>query len=75
MLGGAVEGDADGGDAGGEGVADAWDLVRVPAAATDQVTPYFPMRIPRPGERWVPTPLPAAAAPPASDPPARKPSA
>lgn len=62
------------GDAGGEGVADVWDLVRVPPDSTDAVAPYFPMRTPRPGERWIPKPLPVPAAPTPGKPPERTPS-
>lgn len=56
------------GDARGEGVADVWDLVRVPESMRSRVTAYFPMPMPRPGARWVPKPLPepaSTAAPPA----------
>lgn len=48
------------GDAGGDGVADVWYLVKVPAALERKVTPYFPMPMPRPGR---PAPRPAAPAP------------
>ena len=37
------------GAAGGDGVADVWYLVRVPADQSAQVTRYFPMPMPRPG--------------------------
>lgn len=48
------------GSAGGEGVADAWYLVRVEGPDLGYATPYFPMPLPRPGQPWVPTPLPSA---------------
>ena len=37
------------GAAGGDGVAGVWFLVRVPPALKNEVTPYFPMPMPRPG--------------------------
>ncbi|GAB2501107.1 COG4315 family predicted lipoprotein [Arenimonas alkanexedens] len=37
------------GAAGGDGVADVWHLVRVPAERKAEVTRYFPMPTPRPG--------------------------
>lgn len=52
------------GAAGGDGVADVWFLVRVPAALQAQVTPYFPM----PMLRATPT---RAAAPSSANPPGR----
>lgn len=48
------------GSAGGEGVADAWYLVRAEGPDLGYVTPYFPMPMPRPGQPWVPTPLRSA---------------
>lgn len=51
------------GAAGGQGVADAWDLVKVPPELESRVTAYFPMRMPRPGERWVPKPLSTSPVP------------
>ena len=51
------------GDAGGQGVADAWDLVKVPPELESRVTAYFPMRMPRPGTPWVPKPLSTSPAP------------
>lgn len=35
------------GDAGGDGVADVWHLVKVPPELNDQVVAYFPMPMPR----------------------------
>lgn len=49
------------GQAGGDGVADAWRLVRVPPELAGQVVTYFPMPMPRPG-RATPAPAPAPAA-------------
>lgn len=37
------------GSAGGDGVAGVWFLVKVPSELADQVTPYFPLPMPRPG--------------------------
>ncbi|MCX7034507.1 MAG: hypothetical protein NT046_11135 [Arenimonas sp.] len=42
-------GDRKRGAAGGDGVADVWFLVKVPAELASQVVPYFPMPMPRAG--------------------------
>jgi hypothetical protein len=55
------------GAAGGDGVADVWFLVKVPAALQAQVTPYFPMPMPRPGRK----PAGASSSDPATTPPGR----
>ncbi|TNJ34841.1 COG4315 family predicted lipoprotein [Arenimonas terrae] len=49
------------GAAGGDGVAGVWFLVKVPPALQSQVTPYFPMPMPRPGQtRPAPPSTPSA---------------
>ncbi|MFY2764630.1 hypothetical protein [Arenimonas sp. MALMAid1274] len=47
------------GSAGGDGVADKWFLVKVPATLESQVTAYYPMPMRRPAPR----PTPSAAQP------------
>lgn len=48
------------GAAGGDGVAGVWFLVKVPPQLQSQVTPYFPMPMPRPGQT---RPTPSSTAP------------
>jgi predicted lipoprotein with Yx(FWY)xxD motif len=54
-------GDRKRGAAGGDGVADVWFLVKVPAELASQVVPYFPMPMPRAGT--IRTVFPATATP------------
>ncbi len=50
------------GAAGGDGVAGVWFLVKVPAQLQPQVTAYFPMPMPKPGQTR-PAPVPPSTTP------------